>query len=123
MRGAGGTGRFGLLLALLLVLVRVSAPVGPAADSQYAHQHRASTVGVSASVTPPDHDVPHGRLPGSLSAGLGSATPMADTSWGVWQPANGEYAPRGRSRIATTDGLVLAAVAPTSRSSRAPPHA
>jgi hypothetical protein len=120
---AARTARFGLLLALLLVLLGVSAAVAPGAGAGYSGQHRASVIGESASAAPSMHDDLSDWLRPSVVARHALATTPPHT-WGVVRArATGGCALRGRLLVGEIVGTGMAAAEPTPQSSRAPPFA
>jgi hypothetical protein len=109
--------RFGLLLALMAVLIAVSAP----AASVGGHPHG----GIGASVSPASsaYDEPHDRPRGSVTAAHTSTTAAPDTWWVVYHGPAGGYTLKARGPVDAIDRAAAPASASTSRSSRAPPHA
>lgn len=115
-------GRFGPLLALLLVLLGMSAAVAPRGGDGHAAQatqHRV--VGDSVSTAPSVRDDLHDwlRISGVARPVLATAPP--DTSWAVCPRAADGGAPRGWSLVGEVGGAGVATAITTSRSSRAPP--
>jgi hypothetical protein len=127
---AARAGRFGLVLALLLVLLGVSVTAVPGTGTGDAGQHRVSVIGESASAisiapstAPSSYDDLQDWLRLSAGAPRALATAMPDTWWVVCPRATGGCAPQGRMLFGEVDSLGMATAAPTSRSSRAPPFA
>ncbi|MGH3759998.1 hypothetical protein [Actinophytocola sp.] len=130
MQVAARAGRFGLLLALLLVLFGVPAAVTPGTGvgTGNAVRHQAlpqwtSTIGGSASAAPSMHDDLQDWLRLSTGTLRSLATALSDTWWAVCPRATDACAPRGRLLIGEVGGTGMAAATPTPRSSRAPPFA
>ncbi len=125
MRMAARAGRFGLVLAVLLVLFGVSAAIAPGngADHGTTGQHRASVTGEAATTAPSAFDDFQDWL--RLSAGTlrAPATALPDTWWAVCTRATNEYAPPGRLLTGDGDGTAMAAATSTPAPSRAPPSA
>jgi hypothetical protein len=123
MRAAARAGQFGPLLAVLLVLLGVSAVVAPGTGDGYAGLHRVSVAGESVSPAPSMHDDLQDRL--RLSAGTLRApvTALPETWWATCPRAAGECAMQGRLPIGEVDSTAMAAATPTPQSSRAPPFA
>ncbi len=126
MRIAATTSRFGLVLAVLLVLFGVSTAVAAANGTEDARQPRSSVVGESASAAPPTYngleDLRHSLL---LSTGTlrSPATTLLETGWAVCTRVIGEYAPPEWLLVGEVDSTAMVAVTPTPQSSRAPPFA
>jgi hypothetical protein len=115
------TGRFGLALAVLLVLFGVSAA---AAGEHRTSQHQVTATSGSASSAssgPSVYDDLRDWL--RLSAGTlrAPATALPDTTWAVCPCATGGYARRGQSRVGEGSRTATAIATLTPRSSRAPP--
>ena len=117
MRAVARAGRFGLLLALLLVLLGVSAPVALSA----AGGDRASSESVSPA--PTIYDGVHDRVRLSVVARYAQATSLPDTWWATCPRTTGESAPNGRTPIGDVGRTGIAAVMSTPQSGRAPPLA
>lgn len=115
MRATAKAGRFGLLLALLLVLLGVGATAGPTGEG------RASGIWESTSTAPTMHDDIQHRVRLFTVARQAQATPQPDTWWAVRPRAIGGSAPRGSSSIGDAGGTGMATAMSTPRSSRAPP--
>ena len=111
------TSRFRLLLAVLLMLLAVSAP------AVVGDRHPGSAFGASVSATPSGYDELHDRPRGPVTAGHGSTRAAPDTWSVVYQEATSERAPRRRSPADEVRNAVTPATAQTPPSSRAPPHA
>lgn len=130
MQVATRVGRFGLYVALLLVLFGVSVAVAPGAGNNvdhpvgiaHAEQHQVSVAGESMSATPPMHDDLQDWLRLAQGALPASATPPQDT-WAVCPRPTGECVLQGRLLIDEVGGHGMAVASPTPRSSRAPPLA
>lgn len=126
VRVAARAGRFGLHVALLLVLFGVSVAVAPGAGNGVGaadvEPPRVSVTGESMSATPPMHDDVQDWLrltEGTLPA---SATAPPDI-WAVCPRPTGECVLPGRSLIDEVGGHGMAVTSPAPRSSRAPPLA
>lgn len=108
--------RPGLLLALLLVLVAVTAPATPGAAPH------APAAGPTVATASSGYDVLHDRPRGPVTAGHAPTAAQPDTWWVVWPPANSGDTPRTRSAAARIDSIGFPAAVVTPRSSRAPPR-
>jgi hypothetical protein len=117
VQAAARKGRFGLLLALLLVLLGVSTGAG----NEYTGPHRPSVISESASATPSMHDDLHDWLRLSMTARHAPTTALPTTCWAVCARATDECALPERSLIGEVSDTGMAAEAATPRSSRAPP--
>ncbi|MFI7677267.1 hypothetical protein [Actinophytocola sp. NPDC049390] len=111
--------RTGLLLALLLVLVAVTAPAMSGAGAAPHSPTQGATVGTASSV----YDELHDRPRGPVTTGFAPTTAQPDTWWVVWPPANPGNTQQTRSSVAPLDSTVTPAAAVTPWSSRAPPRA
>lgn len=116
MHAAVKTGRFRLVLAVLLVLLGMSPAVAPG-DSGYS----APVAGESASVAPATHYDLHDWLRLSGAAHHTVATALPDNWWAVYTRTVGESAPRGWSAHGAITSVAAAAATPASQPSRAPP--
>ena len=116
MRAGVRAGRFGLLLALLLVLLGVSAPVALSVGDGY----RAPGI-ESVSSAPTVHDGLRDRVRVSVVARYAQATSSPDTSWATCPRAIGGSAPNGRSSIGETGRTGMPTAMSTPQSGRAPP--
>ncbi len=123
MRVAARAGRFGLLLAVLLVLLGVTAAVAPGAGHGDTGQHPVSVAGESVSTTPSMYDDLQDWLRLSVGTPRALATALPDSWWAVCPRATDGYALQGRLLIGEGGSLRMAAATPTPRSSRAPPSA
>ena len=109
--------RFGLLLAVLLLLL---------AGTSATDRARVPVPGASVSAAPSSHDDLHNLRDQPRHAATARHLPptaLSDGWWIVWQPATGANVPRGRSLVneAGATGTTTAVSSP--RSSRAPPQA
>ncbi|MFD9734554.1 hypothetical protein [Umezawaea sp. NPDC059074] len=120
MRAVANAGRSRLLLALLLVLLGVSAPAGPSVGGGHTGGHR-TPVFESASALPKVHDdlQDHVRLFAVVRSVQG--TPSPDTWWAKYAPAPGWSAPSGFSTTGETGRADITTAMSTPRSGRAPP--
>jgi hypothetical protein len=115
-------GRFGPLLALLLVLLGMSAAVAPrSGDGHAARTSQYRVVGDSVSTSPSVRDDLRDwlRISGVARPVLATAAP--DTGWAVCPRAADGGAPPGWSLVGEVGGAGVATAVTTSRSSRAPP--
>lgn len=118
MRAAARAGRFVLLLALLLVLLGVSATV-VSRDGDAGPRHQV--IGESVSTSPSVRDDLHDWLRVTGVARSVLITAPQDTGWAVCPRAADECAPRGWSLVGEAGGAGAGTARTTSRSSRAPP--
>ncbi|WP_106188472.1 hypothetical protein [Umezawaea tangerina] len=112
--------RSGLLLALLLALLGVSAPSAPLVDGGNAADHRVPGVG-SASSVPTMHDGMQDRVRLFAVARSVQATSLPDTWWAVCPRRIGEAARNGPSPTDAVDRTATASAMSTPRTGRAPP--
>lgn len=113
--------RFGLLLALLVALLGVSAAVAPASGLASTGPHRAPVTGESALAGPAVHDDLQDWLRLSLVSRHAPATALPDSCWAVCPRATGACVPDGRSRTGRAGHTGTPAAPTTPRSCRAPP--
>ncbi|XVS61615.1 hypothetical protein ACQPYE_25355 [Actinosynnema sp. CA-299493] len=128
VRAVEKTCRLGLLLALLLVLLGVSAGVAPDTDGGTAGPrpqpwHGASLLGESASAAPSMNDDLHDWLRLSMAARSAPNTAVPETWWAAHPRAAGAGARPGPLPGGEVDRTGTGAGEPTPRSSRAPPTA
>ncbi|MEV0677347.1 hypothetical protein AB0I60_12595 [Actinosynnema sp. NPDC050436] len=119
MRAAGRTGRFGLVLAALLMLLGIASGTA----SGQAGGHAAPPAGGSASSAPSMHDDRHDWLRVSLAVRHSPAEAQPDTWWAVCPWARGGPPERRWSLPAGPCSSARTATAPVPWSSRAPPVA
>jgi hypothetical protein len=110
--------RLGLLLALLVALLGVSAAVAPVSG---AEPPRAPVTGTSALAGPAVHDDLQDWLRLSLVSRNAPAQALPDSSWAVCPRAAGAYTPHGRTLADRADRTARPAAWTTPRSCRAPP--
>lgn len=126
MQAAARAGRFGLLLAVLLVLLGGTAAVAPGSNAgdRYAEQHPVWVMGEAVSAAPSmRHDLEDFQDWLRLSVGTlrAPATALPDTWWAVCTRAAVGYPPPGRLLLGEVSSPAMATAVPTPRSSRAPP--
>jgi len=114
VRAVASTGRSRLLLALLLVMLGVSAPAVPAVGGH------AGVVG-SASAAPTMHDDLQDHVRLFAVARSAQAAQAPDTWWARCAPATGAIAPNGSSTAGETGRADTPTAMSTPRSGRAPP--
>ncbi|OKI28598.1 hypothetical protein A6A25_30775 [Saccharothrix sp. CB00851] len=122
------TRRLGLLFALLLVLLGVSAAVTPHSGVGPAGPQLTSLLGApvlreSVSAAPVMNDDLHDWLRVSMAARCVPAVAVPETWWAVRPHATGGCAQQGRWRLDEAGGTGAAVAESTPRSSRAPPFA
>lgn len=122
MQARARMGRFGLVLALLVMLLGMSAAPAHSTDGGFAGQHPVPVIGESASPVPSPDKGLHDRPRLSEAARHVLATALPETCWAVGPGAN-----RGCSLQRCSAGEVgaggIAAAASTRQSCRAPPSA
>ncbi|QFZ18831.1 hypothetical protein [Saccharothrix syringae] len=125
MRTAVRAGRFGLLPALLLVLLGVSAVVAPDGGGYalryQASQQRLPLLGESASAAPSVNDDLHDWLRLSLAARQAPTADVPQTWWAVLGQVVDEHGGPGRPPVGVVGGRGIAAAGWTAWSSRGPP--
>ncbi|MCS7482477.1 hypothetical protein ACFFQW_11795 [Umezawaea endophytica] len=117
MRVVARAGRFGLLLALLLVLLGVRAPTA----SHLGDESPASGFG-SASTTPTMYDGVQDRVRLFAVARAAQAAPLPDTWWATCPRAIGTSVPSGRLPIGDVGCTGTTSAISTQQSGRAPPR-
>ncbi|MGW4115508.1 hypothetical protein ACWEFJ_31925 [Actinosynnema sp. NPDC004786] len=125
MRTAARAGRFGLLPALLLVLLGVGVVVAPHVADGYAAPYPVSdrpVLGESASAAPSVDDDLHDWLRLSLAARQAPAADLAHTWWAVLGRTGDAHVAPGRPVVGTVGGEGKAAAERTPWTSRAPPR-
>lgn len=125
MRTAGRTGRFAVLVALLLVFLGVSAAAGGTGEGPAAH--RAPVIGEPTPSTHSDlhdlRDLPDEPVRLSATAPHALTTALPDPWGSVCFHVTGGCPLHGRSPVGEADGIGMVAAAPAPWSSRAPPSA
>ena len=113
--------RLGLLLALLVALLGVSAAVAPASGTASTGQHRAPVTGKSSLAGPAVHGDLQDWLRLSLVSRHAPATALPDSSWALSPRATNACAPHGGSLTGRAGHARKPAARTTPRSCRAPP--
>lgn len=125
MRTAARVGRFGLLPALLLVLLGVGAVVAPHVAEGYAARYPVSdqpVLGESTSAAPSMNDDLHDWLRLSLAARQVPAADLTHTWWAVLGRTGDAHVAPGRPAVGEVGGEGTAAAERTPWTSRAPPR-
>ncbi|MET1071962.1 MAG: hypothetical protein ABWY11_04870 [Umezawaea sp.] len=112
--------RFGLLLALLLALLGVSAPTAPLVGDGLAGDHRVQVVG-SVSPLPTMHDGMQDRVRLFAVARSAQAAPLPDTWWATCPRAIGGNARNGYPPAGEVHRTGMPTAMATPQSGRAPP--
>ncbi|WP_367127278.1 hypothetical protein [Saccharothrix sp. HUAS TT1] len=126
MRTTARADRLGLLLALVLVLLGVSAATAPDngnTGQRQASQGATALLGESVSAAASMNDDLHDWLRLSMAARFAPAQAEPDSWWAVRPREAGGRPLRGRSPVDGFGGAGLATVEPPPRSSRGPPFA
>lgn len=121
VRAQARASRYGLLLALLLLMIAVSAPVAHDVDDPNAGPDSLHP-GLSVLVAVPVDLAPHDRPRGSATTGHASTTVAPDTWWVVLAHTAGANSLTAQGFPGGHDRSVPRAATATSRSSRAPPR-
>jgi hypothetical protein len=121
VRAAARAGRFGLLLALLLVILEVGATAGLRASDEHGAQQQESGIVASASSSPSLHDELQDWLRLSIVARNALATALPDSWWAVCPHEIDGYALHERLLVGTTDRAEVATASVALQPSRAPP--